>query len=209
MGFYMTDTLPPAELPIDSDFDWLANVYTRHGAINHPSELHGLIMGEITGCLKRTPSDWITLVLEHMGVDALNTELQANVAEDLIAFYHQAIDTIEQDSSSFNLLLPDDDYVLTERVDSLSVWVRGFLEGLSIAASDKLAALDKELQEIIRDLVEICNIDSRVEAGEAGEKEFFEIYEYVRVCVLNLYAEFNTPDINKDGENTESSPTLH
>jgi len=209
MGFYMTDTLPPAELPIDSDFDWLANVYTRHGAINHPSELHGLIMGEITGCLKRTPSDWIALVLEHMGVDALNTELQANVAEDLIAFYHQAIDTIEQDSSSFNLLLPDDDYVLTERVDSLSVWVRGFLEGLSIAASDKLAALEKELQEIIRDLVEICNIDSRVEAGEAGEKEFFEIYEYVRVCVLNLYAEFNTPDVDKDGESTASSPTLH
>jgi len=209
MGFYMTDTLPPAELSLDSDFDWLANVYTRHGAINHPSELHGLVLGEITGCLKRTPSDWIALVLEHMGVDALNTELQANVGEDLIAFYHQAIDTIEQDSSSFNLLLPDDDYEIIERVESLSVWVRGFLEGLSIAASDKLAALDKELQEIIRDLVEICNIDSRVESGEAGEKEFVEIYEYVRVCVLNLYAEFNTPEIDKDGENAKSSPTLH
>jgi len=209
MGFYMTDTLPPAELPLDSDFDWLANVYTRHGAINHPSELHGLVMGEVTGCLTRTPSDWITLVLEHMGVDALNTELQANVAEDLIAFYHQTIDTIEQDSGSFNPLLPDDDYVLTERVDSLSIWVRGFLEGLSIAASDKLATLDKELQEIIRDLVEICNIDSRVEAGEAGEKEFCEIYEYVRVCVLNLYAEFNTPKAGKDAEDAPSSPTLH
>ena len=205
----MTDTLPPTELTIDSDFDWLANVYTRQGAINHPSELHGLVMGEITGCLKRTPSDWITLVLEHMGVDALNTESQANVAEDLIAFYHQTIDTIEQDSSSFNPLLPDDDYVLTERVDSLSVWVRGFLEGLSIAASDKLATLNKELQEIIRDLVEICNIDSRVEAGEAGEKEFFEIYEYVRVCVLNLYAEFNTPEVDKEPETAPVAPTLH
>jgi yecA family protein len=205
----MTDTLPPADLPLDSDFDWLANVYTRHGAINHPSELHGLVMGEITGCLKRTPSDWLALVLEHMGVDALNTELQANVAEDLIAFYHQAIDTIEQDSSSFNPLLPDDDYVLTERIESLSIWVRGFLEGLSIAASDKLGALDKELQEIIRDLVEICNIDSRVDAGEAGEKEFFEIYEYVRVCVLNLYAEFNTPKVENNTDSAPNSPTLH
>ena len=205
----MTDTLPPTDLPIDSDFDWLANVYTRQGAINHPSELHGLIMGEITGCLKRTPSDFLTLVLEHMGVDALNIEQQANAAEDLTAFYHQVIDTIEQDSSGFNLLLPDDDYVLTERVDSLSVWVRGFLEGLSIAASDKLAGLDKELQEIIRDLVEICNIDSRVESGEAGEKEFFEIYEYVRVCVLNLYAEFNAPEIEDNAEDAPVSPTLH
>lgn len=208
----MTDTLPPTELPLDSDFDWLANVYTRHGAINHPSELHGLVMGEITGCLKRTPSDWLTLVLEHMGVDDLNTESQANVREDLIAFYHQTIDTIEQDSSSFNPLLPDDDYVLTERIDSLSIWVRGFLEGLSVAASEKLAGLDKELQEIIRDLVEICNIDSRVEAGEAGEKEFFEIYEYVRVCVLNLYAEFNTPEVDKeakDAKGVPSSTTLH
>jgi len=205
----MTDTLPPDELPLDSDFDWLANVYTRHGAINHPSELHGLVIGEMTGSLKRTPGDWISLVLEHMGVDALNSEQQANVEADLVSFYQQVNETIEKDSSSFHLLLPDDDYVLTERVESLSVWVRGFLEGLSIAASDKLAKLDSELQEIVRDLVEICNLDARVESGEAAEREFVEIYEYVRVCVLNLYAEFNTPEITDDAKNAPDAPTLH
>ncbi len=209
MGFYMTDTLPPEELPIDSDFDWLANVYTRHGAINHPSELHGLIIGEMTGSLKRTPGDWIELVLEHMGVDSLNSDQQAHVAEDLIAFYHKVNEAIEKDSSSFNLLLPDDDYALTERVESLTLWVRGFLEGVSIAASEKLSKLDSELEEIIRDLVEICNLDVRVEAGEAGEREFVEIYEYVRVCVLNLYAEFNTPEISGDTKNSPDTPTLH
>jgi len=194
----------------DSDFDWLANLYNSHGAINHPSELHGLMIGELVGKLRRTAGDWVSQVLGHMGVEELNTERQANVAEDLIRLYNKTSDTIEKDSSSFSLLLPDDEYELSERIDSLAVWVRGFLEGLAIASGEALAKVDEDLQEILKDFVEICQIDSRVSSGEEGEKELFEISEYVRIGVLNLYAEFNppsggdTPDVI-----TNSEPTLH
>jgi len=198
------------EQQTDADFDWLANVYSRHGAINHPSELHGLMIGEIVGAMLRTPGDLIAQILEHMGVEELDSERLANVAEDLVSFYHSTSDAIAKDSSSFNLLLPDDDYALSERVDSLVVWVRGFLEGIAIAASDKLSKADTDLQEILRDFVDICQLDSRVEQDEAGEKEFFEIVEYVRVGVLNLYAELNQPDGDAESaETTQVPPTLH
>lgn len=198
---------------LDSQFDWLANIYNRHGAINHPSELHGLVMGEIVGNLRRTSGDLLKQVYEHMGVEALDEERYANAAEDLIAFYQKTVEGIDKDSSAFRLLLPDDDYELPERVDSLVLWVRGFLEGLAISASDRLQKLDGELQEILKDFVEICQLDSRVEQDESSEKEFVEIIEYVRIGVLNLYAELNEPQIVNEASDQQQPPagsrTLH
>ena len=196
----------------DSQFDWLANIYNSHGAINHPSELHGLMLGEVVGGLKRTLSDWLNQVLEHMGVEALDEERYANASKDLMAFYTSTLDGIDKDSSSFVLLLPDDDYDLSERVESLVVWIRGFLEGIAISASDQLRTMDAELQEILKDFVDICQIDTRVEQDEAGEKEFFEISEYVRIGVLNLYAELNEPAMDDENEASDIAPasrTLH
>ena len=184
----------------ESDFDWLANVYNRQGAINHPSELHGLLLGEITGGIKRTANDFLAQVLEHMGVDELNVAAQANVVEDLLAFYSQVSEGIDKDSSSFTLLLPDDDYVLSERLEAMVLWVRGFLEGIAISASERLNSASKDLEEILKDLVEICQLDPRVEPTEEGEREFFEVVEYVRVGVLNLYAEFNQPEVEDSTE---------
>lgn len=195
----------------DSQFDWLANIYNSHGALNHPSELHGLMVGEIVGSLRRTASDWLNQVLEHMGIESLDNDRHANVTEDLLGFYNHSLENMDKDSSSFVLLLPDDDYELSERVESLVVWVRGFLEGIAISASDRLQKIDSELQEILKDFVDICQIDTRVEQDESGEKEFFEISEYIRIGVLNLYAELNEPFDDAGDELTLSSgsPTLH
>jgi len=198
----------PDDAP-DSDFDWLANIYTSHGAINHPSELHGLMIGEMVGNMKRTPGDWLEQVMSHMGVEELNTERQSNLVEDLIELYKVNGEGIDQDSSSFCMLLPDDEYGLPERLDSLAIWVRGFLEGLAISSSEKLAGIGDDLQEILKDLVEICNLDSRVASSEEGEKEYFEISEYVRIGVLNLYAELNEPPESVSKTDSSNSPTLH
>lgn len=199
----------------DTQFDWLANIYTRHGAINHPSELHGLMLGEIVGGLRRTASDWLNEVLKHMGVESLDDQRYANVTEDLLAFYAKELESIDKDSSSFIMLLPDDDYALSERIESLVVWVRGFLEGIAISASERLQKMDSDLHEILQDFVEICQIDPRVDQDESGEKEFFEISEYIRIGVLNLYAELNEPSIEESEstngvkQNSATTRTLH
>lgn len=193
----------------DSDFDWLANIYASHGAINHPSELHGLMIGELTAGLRKTPDAWIAMVLEHMGVEALNTERQTHIVPDLVEFYQKTSQLIEQDSSAFNLLLPDDDYELSARLESLTAWVQGFLEGLAISLGDQLNKIDQDLQEIMRDLVEICQLDPRVGPSESAEKEFFEICEFVRVGVLNLFAEFNQPEITDSEAQAPGGHTLH
>lgn len=189
-------------------FDWLANVYTSHSAINHPSELHGLLFGELSGGIRLTEDEWLTLVIDHMGIEELNTERQTNLNHDLVEFYQHTNDEVEKDSSAFTLLLPDDDYALSERVEALSLWTRGFLEGLAISAQGALNKISDDLQEILRDFVEISQLDDRVVDSEDGEREFFEICEYVRIGVLNLYAEFNQlPEAEND--NKADQPTLH
>ncbi|WP_156491685.1 UPF0149 family protein, partial [Oleiphilus sp. HI0123] len=111
---------------------------------------------------------------------------------------------------------PDDDYVLSERLEAMVLWVRGFLEGIAISASERLNSASKDLEEILKDLVEICQLDPRVEPTEEGEREFFEVVEYVRVGVLNLYAEFNQPEVEDSTEEKAAisdidpdTPTLH
>ena len=201
----MTDSNMP-----DSDFDWLADVYNSQGAMNHPSELHGLALGEMAGGLCRSSADWIALVQDHMGVDELNVSKQTLLVDHLIEFYQQTEQAIERDSSAFELLLPDDGYALSDRVTALSIWVRGFLEGLAIAAGEQLAKVDSHLHEIIRDFVEISQLDEQVGCSEAEEREFFEVCEFVRIGVLNLYAEFNQPhSAMTDGLSTPGGHTLH
>jgi uncharacterized protein YgfB (UPF0149 family) len=207
-----------SETKHDDDFEWLANVYNMNGAINHPSELHGIMIGELAGDLKREGENFLELTLDHMGVEELNLERQANLAAELKVLYESVVEGIDADSSSFNMLLPDDSYALSERIDALAVWVGGFLEGLAMAQSAALSQVDPDLLEILQDLVEISQLDSRAESSETGEKEFFEVCEYVRIGVLNLYAEFNevyddVPELNESeltqNQAAENKPTLH
>lgn len=188
----------------DSEFDWLANVYTTQGAINHPSELHGLLLGHLAAGARFDNTEWLGMVLEHMGIEQLDMTRQPGLADDLAGLYEHVDQEIEQDSSAFALLLPDDDYALTERLEALALWVRGFLEGIALSAQEQLAKVDDELQEMLRDLVQISQLDERVSTSEDAEREFFEICEYVRIGVLNLYAEFNAPAKTEDAQ-----PTLH
>lgn len=205
-----------SEIQLNDEFEWLANVYNMNGAINHPSELHGIMIGELAGDLKREGDNLLELTLDHMGVEELNVERQPNLPDELKALYDKVVEGIDADSSSFNMLLPDDSYALTERIHALSVWVSGFLEGLAMAQSGALNQVDDDLREILQDLVDISQLDSRVESSESGEKEFFEVCEYVRIGVLNLYAEFNEvyddaedgPEFN-ESQDTEDKPTLH
>ena len=68
-------------------FDWLANVYNAQGAINHPSELHGIMLGYASGGQRYSREEWLKQVLDHMGLEAFDISRQVNVQSDLHIFY--------------------------------------------------------------------------------------------------------------------------
>ena len=85
------------------------------------------------------------------------------------------------------------------------MWVRGFLEGLALAAKGQLKTAESDIQELLRDLVAISQIDDQAEDSEDGEKEINEIIEYVRIGVVTVFAEFNGQEEPED----DQSKTLH
>jgi len=195
----------------ESEFDWLANFYASQGAINHPSELHGLLIGRLAGGERLSADEWLKLVVEHMGLEQLKQDDKSERAlTNLVDLYSTNLQQLESMEMSFSLVLPDDEFILTQRVEALGFWVRGFLEGLALAAKGQLGSSEQDIQELLRDLVAISQIDDQADDSENAEKEINEIIEYVRVGIVTIFAEFNgSDDLSDEQPDEENKNTLH
>ncbi len=182
------------------DYDLWAEVHNRHGAINHPSELHGLLSGELSAGERLSTNRWEDLVCEHLGTDQLQTELGDDLPSPqalLHSFYATTLAALQSESMDFRLLLPPEQAPLTQRLEGLSAWVRGFLEGVARAAGDGLARAPEDVRELVRDFVAITQVEMEAEESDEADRELEEIVEYVRIGVLNVFAEFNRPEPNE------------
>lgn len=179
------------------DFDLWTDLHGRHGAINHPSELHGLLAGELAAGERLSSERWENLALEHLGCDSLQeeeTEDQASPRALLHAFYAATLAALQSEDMDFRLLLPLEQAPLNQRLEALSNWVRGFLEGMARAAGDGLSQAPDDIRELIRDFVAISQVESDADNSEDdGDHDIEEVSEYIRVGVLNVFAEFNHP----------------
>lgn len=179
------------------DFDLWSDLHTRHGAINHPSELHGLLTGELAAGERLSSERWEALALEHLGCDQLLTDAvedQPTPRALLHAFYAATLAALQSEDMDFRLLMPPEQAPLNERLEALSNWVRGFLEGMARAAGDALSRADDDIRELIRDFVAISQVEHDADDTEDGDREVEEVSEYVRIGVLNVFAEFNRPE---------------
>ncbi len=174
-------------------FEQWANVYAAHKAFSHPSELHGSLCGRLAAGRRPDRQAWLTTVCEHMGLPLTEVE----ESPDLISFMTHARDAMLTELSaadmSFQILLPDDDYSLDQRLQALSAWVRGFLEGLAMVGGESLGQAPEEIRELIEDLVAVSQVAETEEDSDEGEYELTEIAEYVRLGALAVFTEFNAP----------------
>ncbi len=179
------------------DFDLWSDLHNRHSAINHPSELHGLLAGELAAGERLSSQRWEDLVLEHLGCD----QIQERMGDDqptphalLHGFYATTLASLQSDNMDFRLLMPADTSPLGQRLEALGTWVRGFLEGMARAVGDALSRTPDDIRELMQDFVAITQVEVDADDSEDGEREFEEITEYVRIGVLNIFAEFNRPE---------------
>lgn len=187
-----------------AEFERWANVFTAHKAFSHPSELHGVLCGRLAAGARINEPEWLTMVCEHMGLP----ESAADDSEDLAPFmnraYEQTLEFLKSADMSFHPLLPDDDYAIEQRLEALVSWVRGFLEGMALAAGESLGQAPDEIRELIEDLVAISQLSDDEDADDESEQQLLEITEYVRLGALAVFTEFNAPE-----KPASESPTLH
>lgn len=196
-----TDTTGAARA---AEFERWANVYTIHKAFSHPSELHGALCGRLAAGSRIVEDEWLAMVCEQMGL----AEQAMSESDDLAPFMNSAYDRVlaqlQASDLSFQPLLPDDDYAIEQRLEALIAWVRGFLEGMALAAGESLGQAPDEIRELIEDMVAISQLSEDEDSDEESEHQLLEITEYVRLGALAVFTEFNEPE-----KPASSAPTLH
>ena len=84
------------------------------------------------------------------------------------------------------LLLPDEDNSLSIRLQALSQWLEGFLDGLQWENS---ALANEIVEEIIADFAKLKEVKSQSKSTKQNEKDYMEVIEFIKVAVLLVHAE--------------------
>ena len=148
------------------------------------AEIHGAVCGMAVGSGGTIELDSL---VELVGIEALRDE--HSVGEFVIA----AVEDLLAEDLSFAPLLPDDDVSLPLRLEALGEWCGGFLAGFAAGTGLQGAGeerLPEEAREIIGDFAVIANVDvsevGDAEDPESAERDFAEVYEFVKVGTLLL-----------------------
>lgn len=177
----MTKSLP--------QFDTLANQFLQQGAFCSPSELHGSLCGQLAaGGSYEEDGEWLQAASGLMDIGELTDH---DLVRGLLDVYEVSREQLTGSDFSFELLMPDDEVPLTQRAEALGQWCEGFLAGYAMAGGKVDGNMSAEAKETLRDLITISQIatDSDEEGGDDGD--FAEVYEYVRMSTMLIYAECN------------------
>lgn len=158
-------------------------ILEKYDADMRAAEAHGVAVGMLCVELKADAANWLheLFVDEHALLDH-----DKSLLLDLFDRSRELLDP-ETEEFTFDLLLPDEDELLSERVEALRSWCQGFLFGVGYAQTS--AEWPGDSAEVMRDMIELSKIDSDVE-GEENEAALLEIHEYVRVAVLTVRDQF-------------------
>ncbi len=136
----------------------------------------------------RSGAKWSAVVLG----EAVSEKDAPELYEMLAALYEQTALWLHEADPEFDLLLPGDEYPLTERADALGDWARGFIHGLLAGGVTDPAALPGEAGEFINDMLKILDVEvSETDTIETQEKALVELVEYIRAGVQLVYEELH------------------
>lgn len=165
----------------------------------HPSQVHGLVCGILTGDTTGTTA-WEELVTggeETPKAHEVLQELYDTSAKQLAEFLFE-----------FQLVLPSDSEQLPVRAEALTLWCQGFLTGLKLVQIPIVDREASEMTEAINDIIEIAKMNYEdVVASEEDEAAYVELVEYVRMAVILIYQDIR--EANAPKQPSWSSNHLH
>ncbi len=172
------------------------------------SESHGALCGMLCAQGSTEAAQWMLHVLgEH---DESSKALR-DVGQKLLKMHQLSTEQMNDSNIEFELMLPDDNDELEDRVEALGIWCQGFVYGLALGGIKEDTELPEDSKEIIKDVIEISRagyvVDEEAEIAVADENNseedeiaFMEVSEYVRMGILLVYEELQP---------LQSSQTVH
>lgn len=160
------------------EFDEVTAILDQTEMKLHVSQVHGMVAGIISGDYEE--ENWREAIMGEPLVDEVNKVLQRlhdATTKQFIEFLFE-----------LEMLLPGEDYSLTERAEALTVWCQGYLSGLQLAGVSIDKMPDAEATEAANDLIEIAKMNyEQVVASEEDEDAYIELVEFVRMAVILIY----------------------
>jgi len=151
------------------------------------AEAHGMATGMLCVNEHAESAQWLTELFRHA------TPVTDENKTALVHLFEDTRSSLASDEFEFDLLLPEDDALLSEQIAALSHWCQGFLLGIGFTYSSP--NWSKEVTEILKDIAEFTKLDTEVEDDdeeEEAENDFMEITEYLRSAVLLLRDELGS-----------------
>lgn len=169
-----------------NDFDDLANWLVTIGSDFSPSELHGSLIGAMSGGARQDSGSWQAFIMDVVGrdqaLDAIGGDAKPGQAE-LAKFAEEQLQTLASDDMSFNPFLPEDEVELSARTEALGCWCRGFLGGFAQAQVQRQRegypipqSFPEAVQEALKDLTEIAK--ATYGGQDDGQTEFEDDFDH-------------------------------
>ncbi|MHA2814696.1 YecA/YgfB family protein [Vibrio campbellii] len=168
-----------------------------------PAELHGLLVGMLSGGLAINDQTWQPILFDYTNEGMGWPSSALGVAQSV---FQVTVNELTGTSMELSLLLPDEagEEGLFALADGLSDFVNHFISGMGLAG----IAIDKasdDAKEALTDLEEIAKLGID-EDDDLGEQALLleQVIEHVKACVLTIHAEFGARP-----ESNENKPTIH
>jgi len=168
------------------NYELLADLIERANLSMSPAELHGLATGLLVADTSASENRFLQLVCEEpeqgdvLAVE--NTQL-------LLALFQATQEALQTITLEFELLVPDDDEPLADRIDAACEWARSLLYGLAEQGVHQRTDLSEDVSGFVRDLMEIARGGYAYEKGEEGEMVYADLLEYLRMGALMVQEE--------------------
>jgi hypothetical protein len=166
------------------DFTATERLLSKQAGLFGIADGHGLLCGLLCNRPQIQARDWLQLLF-----NGPPPEIDTTLLEALFETTRQRLDTRRFD---FNPFLPADDEALELRVLALGRWCQGFLTGLGLAETSG-ARLAGDVDEFLRDVAQIAHATLSTDEGEAGERDYAEVVEYLRVGVMLVRDSLHQP----------------
>lgn len=175
-------------MPQLPDFDEICDLFIQLDSEAQPAEMHGLAVGQICAGRQLNAQQWLALLSDFMGVDLSEQQPAQPLLLGLLATSQSQL---EDPELAFEPLLSDDDHEIDVRLEALSQWCQGFINGFALVSKDPA-----QWPELVSDAMEDMTALSQVgldDDDEGAEEAYAEVYEYLRLLTLNIYLEMHPP----------------
>lgn len=195
------------------DFDQFAALCWQRGSMKSPSELQGFLLGCLAIAEPYAKQDWVKAATEQLDpvepLDDHDTDLLAQVYDD-------CCELLQDGNMSVQLLLPDEDVELNQRIECLGFVCQGFLQGFALSGKKRLAKSGKRefsemVSEALNDIAAIAQVGlTDTDGGDEAERDFMDLAEHVRLAVINVFLECaDTEEKPSIKQAVKAQPKLH